>query len=579
MQTALRHHQAGRWADAIKAYRKAIKLNSSKAEPYNNLGLVLQQTRQFDQAITNYKAALRLKPNFVEASFNLANVLLMAERLPEAMLACQQAIKIKPDLAEAHFALGLAFKLTEQPDDAIGAYSEAIRLKPTVAEAHNNLALVLAEQGQLDEAIGEARLAIRLKPNVSDSYANLLYCLYHHADYDAPRILEETHQWARLCGPTASPPIRGRAKDKLRVGYISPFFCMCADAHFIVPLLTHHDRRRFELLCFSRTAKEDHQTERIKVACDCWIDMRGLNMEQSRRRVGEMRVDILVNISRPADGCLQIMANRLAPVQATWMTFASCTTGLKSIDYRISDPNIDPPGQDELCYTETTVRLPETGWCYDPLTEYPLVEELPALSNRFITFGSFNRLSKINDVMIAAWAEILRSIPTSRLHFLASPGNARNRISDRFRERGVAPERIIFVGRQSRFEYLKGYSAVDIALDSFPFSGHTTTMDSLWMGVPVVTLAGRTCVGRVAASALNNVGLSELIGDSPQKYVSIAIELQSDVAKLSRLRRELRERMRASPLGNAERFARNIEMAYETMAISKMGERLPSQTA
>ena len=327
---------------------------------------------------------------------------------------------------------------------------------------------------------------------------------------------------------------------RLKIGYLSPFFGTCADAHYILPLLAHHDRKQFEIFCYTRTTRDDELTERMRPHCDHWLDIRRLGMAESAELIRGHGIDVLLNMSLPADECLRLMANRLAPIQIAWLTFASCTTGLKTMDYRISDPYLDPVGTDELCYAEKTVRLPETAWCYDPLFDSPPVTALPALANGSITFGSLNRLSKINPSVVSAWAEILRAVPGSRLHILAGLGSHRQRLLDQFRDLLVDPRRIEFIAKQSRLDYLKQYGRIDITLDTFPFSGHTTSLDSFWMGVPVVTLAGRTVVGRAGLSPLTNLGLPELIARTPEQYVQIAADLAGDLPRLADLRRTLR---------------------------------------
>jgi len=530
LQTALEFHRAGRLAEAEAIYRQVLAKNPNDVDAHNNLGAVLRGLGRIDEAIESYR----------------------------------RAIQFKPDRAEGHYNLGNALRVKVQLDEAVECYHRAIRLKPDYAEAYNNLGLVLAEQGRLDEAIAACRSAIQLKPDNPDNYVNLLYCLYHHPDYDASRLLEETRRWARRQGAAAATytPTRDRTRERLKIGYLSPFFGMCADAHYIVPLLTHHDRKQFEIFCFTRATRDDEVTDRLRPHCDHWLDIRRLGIAESAELIRGHGIDILVNMSGPADECLLIMANRLAPIQITWLTFASCTTGLETMDYRISDPYLDPIGMDELCYSEKTLRLPETAWCYDPLLEAPPVNPLPALAGGSITFGSLNRLSKINPTVVAAWAEILRAVPNSRLHILAVSGSPRQRLLDQFRELGVEPRRIEFIDRHSRIEYLKQYGGIDITLDTFPFSGHTTALDSLWMGVPVVTLAGRTSVGRVACSALHNLGLEEWIGQTPKEYVSLAVRLAGDVAKLAELRARLRQRMQNSALTDAARFALQMEEIY-----------------
>jgi protein O-GlcNAc transferase len=558
----------GKLDEAIAAYREVIRLRPDHFQAYNKLGNALQRKEQFSEAIGAHRYAIQLKPDFAEAHNDLGFALIRNGELDESIAAFRQAIALNPDFSIAYSNLGAALKDKGQFDEAIAALREAIRLKPDFADAHSNLGSVLAEQGTLDEAIGECRLAIRLKPDIQNFHINLLYALYHHPDSDSHRLLEETRQWSRrLSGgsPTHSPT-RDRTPDRrLRIGYISQFFRMCADGHFIFPLLAHHDRKQFEIFCYTQTTRDDELADRLRAHLDHWHDIHRLDIPTAVELIRSHNLDILVTMSRPADYCLTILANRLAPVQINWMTFASCTAGLETVDYRISDPYLDPAGADENSFIEKTVRLPETAWCYDPLIDPPPIEPLPALSNGFVTFGSLNRLCKINPRLIAAWAEVLRAVPNSRLHVLANEGSHRQRLLNQMRESGVDPGRIEFIERCSRLEYLKQYGRIDITLDTFPFSGHTTALDSLWMSVPVVTLSGRTSVGRVASSALHNLGLAELIGRTPEEYVSIATGLAKDLPQLAELRRTLRSRMQGSPLMDAPRFARNIEAAYRRM--------------
>jgi len=232
------------------------------------------------------------------------------------------------------------------------------------------------------------------------------------------------------------------------------------------------------------------------------------------------------------------------------------------VDYRISDPYVDPVGVDEECYTEKTVRLPETAWCYDPLTDPLPVNTLPAIANDYLTFGSLNRLIKINPPVVAAWAEILRAVSNSRLRLLAIAGSVRPRLLDQFQQLGVDRGRIDFIDKLPRRQYLEQYHHLDMMLDTFPFSGHTTVLDALWMGVPVVAYAGQTAVGRAAASALHNLGLGELIVPTAEEYVQIAVQLANQLPRLNELRSTLRRRMEQSPLMDAPRFARNLEAVY-----------------
>jgi predicted O-linked N-acetylglucosamine transferase (SPINDLY family) len=558
----------GQLEEAIALFQRAIRLAPNFAEAHGNLGDALAGMGRLDDAIAAYREVARLRPDFADAYNNLGNALVRGGKLDESIDAFHRAIALKPNFPEAYSNLGVAYKDKGQFDEAVAASQEAIRLKPDFADAHSNLGSILAEQGRIAEAIGACRAAIQLNPDIQDYYINLLYALYHDPESDSRRLLGETRQWARRQsgGTQAYSPERDRTPERrLRIGYLSQFFRMCADAHFIVPLLANHDRKQFEIFCYPATASDDELIDRLRGHSDHWHDIHHLGTPAAVELIRSHQLDILVTMSRPADKCLMILANRLAPVQINWMTFASCTTGLDTVDYRISDPYLDPAEAIDLSFTEKTVALPETAWCYDPLLDSPAINPLPAMANGFVTFGSLNRLSKINPVDIAAWAEVLRAVPNSRLRVLAAVGSHRQRLLTQMQESGVDTGRIEFIDRQSRFEYLQQYGRIDITLDTFPFSGHTTALDSLWMGVPVVTLSGRTSVGRAACSALQNLGLAELIGQTREEYVSIAAGLAGDLPRLAEIRRTLRSRMQASPLMDAPRFARNMEAAHREM--------------
>jgi predicted O-linked N-acetylglucosamine transferase (SPINDLY family) len=259
-----------------------------------------------------------------------------------------------------------------------------------------------------------------------------------------------------------------------------------------------------------------------------------------------------------------VFARKPAPVQVTYLAYCS-STGLESIDYRLSDPYLDEPGMDESIYSERTIRLPQSYWCYEPIPRIPGIGPPPALERGFVTFGSLNNFCKVSEPALGAWAKLLRAVPTSQLLLHAHQGNHRQRVADRLEREGIEPTRIRFAGFMPTQQYFELYRGIDIALDTFPYGGGTTTCDGLWMGVPAVSLAGKTGVGRGGLSILSNIGLPELVADSEEAYVRIAAELARDLPRLSNLRRTLRQRMENSPLMDAAGFARNVEQAYRGM--------------
>ena len=277
------------------------------------------------------------------------------------------------------------------------------------------------------------------------------------------------------------------------------------------------------------------------------------------------QIDILVDLTmHMAKGRPLMFARKPAPVQACWLAYPG-TTGLTAMDYRLTDPHLDPPGLDDRFYSEQSIRLPNAFWVYDPLATEPAVNSLPAQRNAYVTFGSLNNFTKVNTDVLKLWALVLKAVDRSRLILLAPGGSARQRTAEFLNREGIGDERIRLVGRRPRQQYLELYQEIDIGLDTFPANGHTTSLDSFWMGVPVVTLAGNTAIGRGGVSVLRNLGLPELIAEAPEQFVQIAVDLAGDLRRLDTLRAALRDRMQHSALMDAPRFARGIEAAYRDM--------------
>lgn len=551
--------------EAGASFRRAIQLNPKFADPYVGLSNVLKETGQLDESIAACRMAILLNPNFAGAYRNLGNVLHLrgTDQLDQVIAAYQRALQLHPNDANTHCDLGNALADQHRYDEAIASYQRSIQLNPAHAPAFGYLGSALTGQGRLDEAIEACRTGIRMQPTFSWMRGNLLYAMYHHPSFNAEQLLEETRDWARNCAPVMATGSIARDPSptrRLKIGYLSPFFFRCADAHYIVPLLAHHDAEQFEIFCYSRIAAAS--VERSLFRFDQYHDITRSGPQGAADLIRRHEIDILVSMCRPADEFLRVLTYRPAPVQMTWMTFASATTGMEVVDYRISDPFIDPIGSEEGCYAEKTLRLQETAWCYDPMLEAPPVGPMPALTTGHVTFGALNRWCKINPMVQSAWADVMRSVPNSRLLILALPGSHRQRAMDDFEKLGVDPSRIEFIARTSPAAYLDLYNRIDLTLDTFPFSGHTTALDSLWMGVPVITLSGRTCVGRAAASALHNVGLTDWIAKTPQEYVSIATGAAQDLPKLAHLRGGLRQKMQSSALSDGPRFARQMERLY-----------------
>jgi len=556
--------------EAVASYRQAIRLKPDYAEAHSNLADALKDNEQLDEAIASYRQAIRLKPDLAQAHSNLGNALKDIAQLDGAIASYRQAIRLKPDFAEAQSNLGNALKDNEQLGEAIASYRQAIRLKPDLADAHYNLGNALKDMGQLDEAVASYRQAIRLKPDFAEAHRNLLYALHFHPGHDARSICEEhrnwSHQFAEPLKKFIHPHVNDRGPERrLRIGYVSPYFREHCQSFFTIPLLSNQNREAFEVFCYADLRRPDAVTQRIRGYAQVWRSILGTTDTEAARTIRQDRIDILVDLTmHMARGRPLLFARKPAPVQVAWLAYPG-TTGLSAMDYRLTDPYLDPPGLNDQFYSETSIRLPDTFWCYDPLITELLVNSLPAQTHGHVTFGCLNNFCKVNEQVLRLWAQVLKTIPTSRFMLLCPEGSHRQSFLDVLQREGFDPDRVELIARRPRLQYLELYHRIDVGLDTFPYNGHTTSLDSFWMGVPVITLVGRTVVGRAGLSQLTNLGLPELIARTPEQYVQIATDLAGGLPRLAELRRTLRARMQASPLMDAPRFTRNIEAAYRQM--------------
>ncbi len=540
------------------------------AEAHCSLGNALDTQGKSDEAIGCYRRALQFNPHDAEAYSGLGNALGKQANFDEAAACFRRALEIKPDFAEAHYNFGNFFKVQAKPEEAIACYRRALEIKPDIAEAHLNLGVALKDQGNLDEAIAACRRALQVKPDYVQAHSNLLYDLQFSPQYDAETIYQEHLRWNARHAAALANSIRPHSNDRsprrrLRIGYVSPNFWHHAESFFLAPLLAAHDHHDFEIFCYAEVQCPDRITAQLRTYADVWRDIAGLTDEQVSPLVRQDRIDILVDLTMHM-ACNRLLAFALkpAPVQVCWLAYQG-TTGLATMDYRLTDAYVDPPGLYDRYYVEESIRLPDAFGCYDPLTTEAAVGALPALDHGCITFGSLNNFCKVNPTLLTLWSQVLKAVDGSRLLLRAAEGSHRGRTLRLLQEQGIAPERVTFVGWQPRAEYLELYRQIDIGLDTVPYNGQTTTLDSFWMGVPVITLMGPTAVGRAGMSLLTNLGLPELIAGSPEQFVRIAKDLAGDPPRLGNLRSSLRERMQNSPLMDGPRFARHVEAAYRLM--------------
>jgi protein O-GlcNAc transferase len=593
------YNTTGRYEQAVAHYQKAVAINPKYPEAYGNMGIALQRLGAMDKAAEVYRKAVALKPDMVGTLNNLGNVLQALGKFEEAIHFYRQALVLQPDYVEVINNLGNACQELEAHDEAIAYYHRALALKPDLIGAMNNLGNTLLKAGKIDESIATFRRAVQLQDDYSEAWYNMgrallgigefdqslaahdraielmptestvhqtkLFALHYHPDYDPQAILRETRRWAeKHADPLAAqfkPHANDRSADrKLKIGYVSPDFRDHSAAFFIDPLLSNHDPDQFEIFAYANVARPDAITQRLKKYPQVWRDTQGMTDERVAEIVREDRIDILIDLAmHMSNNRALLFARKPAPVQITWLAYPG-TTGMTAIDYRFTDPHLDPPGQNDSHYSEKTIHLPETFWCYNPLTTEPAVTDLPALKSGQVTFGCLNNFCKVNDQVLHLWAKVLDAVPGSRLILLSPPGGHRRHVMD------ILGERVEFLSHQRRPDYLATYNRIDLGLDTFPYNGHTTSLDSLWMGVPVITLCGQTIVSRAGLSQMTNLGLSgQFVARSAEEYVQLAAKWANDLPGLSEIRKSLRSRMEKSPLMDGSRFARHMETLYRQL--------------
>jgi protein O-GlcNAc transferase len=565
--------EAGRPSEAIELMRRALakatRSNADLAQGHNNLARILFTQGRFHEAADSARQAIALAPGMADAYNSLGNTLRVLGPADQAAGAYRQAIAIQPNFPEAHNNIGLVHLGNNQIDDAIAAFGQAIAFNPGYFEAKSNLAVALHLGGRLGEAIAIYRQILAGNPNLPRIHSSLLYTMLFHPGYDAAAVWQEHCRWnerhAKPLEKFWKPHANDRSPDRrLRIGYVSSDFRDHAIGLNLIPLFREHDHKNFEIVCYSGVVNPDPITRQFEQFADHWRSVGGLSDEQLAELVRLDGIDVLVELALHAGGNrLTAIARKPAPVQVAFAGYPG-TTGLTAIDYRLTDPYLDPPGEDSGFSSEKPLHLPHSFWCYDSCSDQPAVNPLPALSNGYITFGCLNNFCKVNDPLLRIWARILNSVERSRLLLLSPQGSHRRHVLDLLQAEGVNPDRIEFSASHPRLQYLELYHRIDIVLDTYPYNGHTTSLDALWMGVPVITWVGPTPVSRAGWCQLSNLELTKLAANTPAEYVAIACNASHNLNDLKELRETLRKTLKASPLCDAPRFARSIEQAYRT---------------
>lgn len=563
--------QLGRLAEAETALQRALAIDPENADANYQLAAMLQ-ARSAPKDVEPYLLrVLARDPGRTDARAALFHLYRREGNATAAIAQLEAALRLNPDWADALFNYGLLLKNARRLTEAESALRHLIAIDPGYAQAYRILGGVLLSQIKTDEALQMYEMARNRHPENLDLASAELFALNFSEDITSDTMfarhkafgtrLEALHPPRALRHRNPPDPTR-----PLTVGYVSGDFSYHVVTLFMLPLLERHDRSCFEIYCYSTGDATDDFTRRVAALADVWRPVAEMSEAELAEAVEGDGIDILVDLSGHSGiSQLGVFARQPAPVQATWLGYLN-TTGLTRVDYRICDRHTDPPGIAERCHTERLVRLPNSQWCYRPFVSVEGVRLPPSRANGFVTFGSFNQASKLSRSVRRLWAQILEKVPDSRLVALSvSEGPAQEELLREFSNAGIARARITLLPYLSLDNYYRQFEAVDVALDTTPYSGATTTCDTLWMGVPVVTLAGDRPTSRSAASVLSTVGLREWIAVTPEEYVRLAVKLATDVPLLADLRQNLRRRMRDSALMDEPQFARELEDAYRRM--------------
>lgn len=570
----------GDYDAATECCRKVIRLSPGHVQAHYNLAIALRDSGHPEGALKVLSKLRKLDPSHRDTRSTLGNLLISMGRYSDAEEVFLDALKEHPDDPEFFACLASAMQTKGQLGAASSWYRKALDLdiknRPGVLD---NLASVYCGQGKFEESLKFYREALAESPSDPRIYSNLLLTSHYSEQVDPVGLYEMHRRWP---GNHSGSSIRfdhsRRDRDpdrKLRIGYVSSDFREHSVAYFIEPVMSAHKRSAFEVYCYHNSLKSDRITERLQAVTDGWCVCEKLDDATLARRIYEDEIDILVDLNgHTAGGRLPVFCMRPAPVQVTYLGYPN-TTGANGVDYRLTDACADPEGEDQF-YSEKLLRLP-SFLCYQPPDECPPVSSSPAEKNGFVTFGSFNNLAKLNKGVVDQWCRILHLVAGARL-LLKNPSFTDNATVEYYRalfdERGIEEERVELIGfTKTTAEHLEMYSRIDIALDTYPYNGTTTTCEALWMGVPVISQCGDVHRARVGKSLLTLINAEDWLSDTSEEYIERAVRLAGDIPGLVELRRTMRARLENSALMDADGFVAGLELAYREMWVDYVSDR------
>jgi protein O-GlcNAc transferase len=611
--SGLAAHHGGRNDEAVKFATRAVSLDPGNSKYITNLGSFYMALGQEDAARTSYRDALEIDPESINALFNLGVIYTSDENWDAAVELFRRAIALEPAFADAHYNLGLTLAKTGQVKEAIASYRSSIAInpvhgdcqnnlgvllrdrgnleasvdcfrkaldvKPDYAEAHCNLGNALSDLGDLDEALACYKKAVELEPGFSAPQNNYLHTLLYLPEVSNQHLFDTSCQFVKARHESRiesdqRPNIELASDERLRIGYLSSDFYNHPIGDNVTPLLCNHDHQKFEIFCYSEMSKKDDVTDMLRGHADHWRTVTGLSDAAVAKCIEDDGIHIMVYLGGNFDANRPFVATyRPAPVQVSM--YSGTTTAVEGMDFWLTDRILHPEGSGEL-FTEELVYLPNF-YAYPELQDTPPVASLPADDNDFITFASFNKPRKMNDKVLDLWSQVLLEVANSRLilkfgNFLESPLLSQ-KILGRLAHNAVARDRITLISTEDSFhDHLACYNQADIALDTFPFAGATTTFQALWMGVPVISLMGERFIARMGGSISYHAGLPSLAAETPQEFVEQAVSLAGQRSELRKLRSTMRQRLLSSSLCDGPAYARHLEQAYCSLWNARTGK-------
>jgi len=558
---------AGQPREALAEVALMLETDPRNARAHRILAAAYERAGDAERSREHLLEAADLEP--AERVVNVAAVRALREvnQLDLALARLARLEERFPGDQDLAYEWGCALRDAGRYDEAIARLERLILAQPAHVEALDLLAGLHRIRGEVDIARELYQRIEQLRPDSPIAVSALLF-IEQYRDHDRDAVFRRHVEWGeRFGGPAPAPHGNSREPERLlRVGYMSADFNSSSAAFFIEPLIAHRDAQRFEAWCYDTSRRHDGVTQRLRSRATQWREVAGMKAERLEALIRTDAIDILVDLNGHTRGSrLEVFARKPSPVQVTYLGYGA-TTGLRTIDYRLTDRWIDPPGESERFYTERLVRLPDAMWCFAPHPVHDEVTPLPAFANGYLTFAAFNNFSKVTTRVLETWARCLAAVPDSRLALLAVPsGESQRRVLEIFAAHEVDGSRLNFHGRVPLELYFRVHRGVDLALDPFPYTGGATTCHSLWMGVPVLTLAGEAVLARSGLSILETVGLRDWVARTAEEYVAKAAAFAADLEGLASLRAGLRARLGASPLCQAHRFVGSLEQIYRGM--------------